>query len=101
MIFFWRGYGLIVPLLLTAGTYSLIKLFGSFASTSIRTLMFLSLTIIGILLWYLGRRLIQNDSTERKGNQKINKEKYDVFCSISIKHWGIIIILLSIIIAVI
>lgn len=104
MMIIWRGYGLIVPVLFALILFFLMEFSKYFQSVSTMTLVELSLAISGALLWIIGRHFMLEDPLVKvfvaKGFQKIKRRRGDSFYFIHIKHWGAIMLSLSLTMAI-
>lgn len=104
MMIIWRGYGLVVPALFVLILFSLIAFTKRFQFISMMTLTELSLAISGILLWFIGKYFMSKDPVVKifvaQGLQKTKRMRGDSFYFIHVKYWGMIMMALSLILAI-
>lgn len=104
MIIIWRGYGLIVPALFALITFSLTALSHYIASEMSVEVIKSSLAITGVLLWFIGKYLMQLDTVvinDANGKQVVKRKRDHTFYFIPIKYWGTTMVILSIALVVV
>lgn len=98
MIILSKGIGLIVPKLSAWITFPLTVFLRYYVSLSMMTAIALSLATTGVLLWFIDRESFQQNLTYEPmitKNQFVKRMKEDTFCFISVKYWGIAMVVVG------